>query len=56
VNDITENDNKADLSYGTWGDTKLAELGYSAFYFSADNVKMFDTLCAEIFSDCNFEG
>jgi hypothetical protein len=56
VNDITEKENKAHLSYGTWGDTKLSELGYMAFYFDAPVPKVFDSLCAEIFSACHFEG
>ena len=42
VNDIVEKSNVAQLSYGTWGDSKLEELGYQAFYFSADDTKIFD--------------
>lgn len=56
VNDIIEKKNVATMTYGTWGDTKLRELGYQAFYFSADDTKIFDENCAEIFSECNFEG
>lgn len=34
----------------------MRELGVQALFFGSDAVKIFDDHCAELFSECNYEG
>lgn len=36
VNDLEEQDGIVKAHYGTWGDSKLRELNYQAFFFSSE--------------------
>lgn len=44
------------MEYGTWDDSKVSELGFAAMYFGNGNVRFFDPNCAQLYSECDFQG
>lgn len=45
------------FTVGTWWDSALYQADINYFIYVPDkSQKMFDPVCAEIFSDCNYEG